>query len=488
MAIGSCPERPSRLPQTQHTSVSRLCAILLGVLAPAAVILWVSPPAYALPSFTGQTGLPCSACHVGGFGPQLTPFGIYFKATGYSLGGGTGVWSHIPVNYQILAGYTHLAKDRPTAPKGYGTNDFVTPGCSSFVIAAGHSFEGKFGVGGIGKVFINLSNAFVVQSGQVASLGPSDIKFTKPLTVGSHSLVVALDLNNQATISDPYDNNLYSYYGQGFSMEGPANAISPGASPHITGVVKGVVGTTLSVLLDNAIYVEGGIYESMNAAQLASIGTSPPSVGYIAGGAPYFRLAYQHAWGNNFLEIGGLVMDIPYQQVAGIANTSAENEYVDWGLDAMYERTYGPDILAITANYLFETQNLGATFGARLSSNSSDTLDQFRITATYAWNGATEFSLAYIDTWGSTDAKLYPAAPLTGSADHSPNSQTIIAQVDWAPWGNNTNHWGYPWLNVRVGVQYRYYLQFNGGTTNYDGFGRNATDNNTVLIFTVWSF
>jgi len=57
-------------------------------------------------------------------------------------------------------------------------------------------------------------------------------------------------------------------------------------------------------------------------------------------------------------------MDIPYQQVAGIANASAENEYIDWGPDAMYERTYGPDVLVITANYLFETQNLGATFGA----------------------------------------------------------------------------------------------------------------------------
>jgi len=91
----------------------------------------------------------------------------------------------------------------------------VGPGCSSIVIAAGHSFEDKFGVGGIGKAFVNLNNAFVVQSGTIASLGPSDLKFTKPLTVGSHSLVVDFDINNQATLSDPYDNNLYSYYGQG---------------------------------------------------------------------------------------------------------------------------------------------------------------------------------------------------------------------------------------------------------------------------------
>jgi hypothetical protein len=89
----------------------------------------------------------------------------------------------------------------------------------------------------------------------------------------------------------------------------------------------------------------------------------------------------------------------------------------------------------------------------------------------------------------ATPKKLHRrTVAITGSAAHSPNAQTLIAQVDWAPWGNNTNHWGYPWLNVRVGVQYRYYLQFNGGTTNYDGFGRNASDNNTLLVFSFWSF
>jgi hypothetical protein len=86
------------------------------------------------------------------------------------------------------------------------------------------------------------------------------------------------------------------------------------------------------------------------------------------------------------------------------------------------------------------------------------------------------------------DTLLYAPAPLTGSANESPNSQAIIAQIDWTPFGNDTTHWGYPWLNVRVALQYTWYLQFNGGTTNYDGFGRNASDNNTLLLFTWWAF
>jgi hypothetical protein len=489
VAADSSPERSSQDPDALYIKRAfRLRAVLLGILAAAAAVFWGSP-ADALPSFSGQTGAPCSACHIGGFGPQLTPFGIYFKATGYTLGGGTGVWSHIPFNFQTGAiSYTNIAKNRPNVPKGWtGTNDYVSPGCASFVIAMGHSFEGTFGVGGIGKVFLNTTNAFVTNTGTIASLGPSDLKFSKPLTVGSHSLIVTLDLNNQATISDPYDNNLYSYWGQGFPLEGPTNAFSPSGGPHLSSVVKTVGGAMLSVLLDNTIYAEVGLYESMNPSLATAIGGTPGQM--IAGGAPYARLAWQHQWGSNFLEVGGLFMDIPFDDIPGIANPSAQNEYVDWGLDAMYQRQFGQNVLAITANYLTETQNNGASFAAGKASNATDTIQQFRITGTYAWSGNTEASLAYIQTWGSNDALLYPMVALTGSAAHSPNAQTLIAQVDWAPWGNaKPGDSTFPWLNVRVGVQYRYYLQFNGGTTNYDGSGRNASDNNTLLVFTFWSF
>jgi hypothetical protein len=39
-----------------------------------------------------------------------------------------------------------------------------------------------------------------------------------------------------------------------------------------------------------------------------------------------------------------------------------------------------------------------------------------------------------------------------------------------------------PWLNVKLQVQYTSYSKFNGGGNNYDGFGRNASDNNTLYI------
>jgi hypothetical protein len=42
-----------------------------------------------------------------------------------------------------------------------------------------------------------------------------------------------------------------------------------------------------------------------------------------------------------------------------------------------------------------------------------------------------------------------------------------------------------PIQNVRVGLQYYKFTQYNGASTNYDGNGANASDNNT-LFFYVW--
>jgi len=46
------------------------------------------------------------------------------------------------------------------------------------------------------------------------------------------------------------------------------------------------------------------------------------------------------------------------------------------------------------------------------------------------------------------------------------------------PFGKPTSLW-HPWLNVRLSLQYVAYLKFNGAHSNYDGFGRDASANNT---------
>jgi hypothetical protein len=485
MVGDSGPERPSCAPRDVNSipcaSIGRRAA-LLGALA-LAIVFWRVPRADALPAFAGQTGAPCSACHVGGFGPQLTPFGISFRANGYTLRGGTGPWSQIPVSVVISPSFQVTATPLPAAPNGYGTNGFFNAlgTGTALYIAGGNYFGDSFGIGG----FEQLGFSVVPGVSFSAFEATSDFKLTKRLSLANHSLLLGFDFTNTPSGGDPY-NTLYN--GFTFPYLTPFVGPVPSASPAISVLGTTVYGLSLYALYDNSLYVEAGLYQTWGPDTLNFMNISPPSLGTIAGTAPYLRIADQHTWGSNFLEIGGVGMWIPLQQIPGISDPSAQNSYLDWGFDATYQRTFGSDTLAITANILFEQQTLGASFDAGISANASNWLNQFRIAASYYWNNTYGFTLAYNAVYGSTDPGLFAPAPLIGSANGSPNSQAIIAQFDWTPFGKTTTDPGYPWLNVRVGLQYTHYLQFNGGDTNYDGFGRNASDNDTLLLFTWWAF
>ena len=52
----------------------------------------------------------------------------------------------------------------------------------------------------------------------------------------------------------------------------------------------------------------------------------------------------------------------------------------------------------------------------------------------------------------------------------------------------HANAWLAPWFNVRLSLQYVAYLTFNGGHTNYDGFGRDARANNTLYLLSWFAF
>jgi hypothetical protein len=63
------------------------------------------------------------------------------------------------------------------------------------------------------------------------------------------------------------------------------------------------------------------------------------------------------------------------------------------------------------------------------------------------------------------------SAGVVTSANGKPNTSGTIVELDYLPW-----------LNVKLSVQYTNYLRFNGGNMNYDGLGRDASDNNTLYL------
>src|ERR1700723_3429855 len=112
-------------------SVAGLRSLLIGTLPSLTV-----GQADAVPAFAAQTGLPCTACHVGGFGPQLTPLGREFKLEGYTMRSGDDFT--LPLSIMAIASYLQTAKNTNFAPApGFGTNDNVALDKLSAFLAGG---------------------------------------------------------------------------------------------------------------------------------------------------------------------------------------------------------------------------------------------------------------------------------------------------------------------------------------------------------------
>jgi len=77
------------------------------------------------------------------------------------------------------------------------------------------------------------------------------------------------------------------------------------------------------------------------------------------------------------------------------------------------------------------------------------------------------FPLLYRDK----DTLLYSPAQVNGSRTGSPDSDGFILEADYLPWEK-----------MRLSLQYIIYDKFNGAHSNYDGFGRNASKNNSLYV------
>ena len=81
---------------------------------------------------TDRAGL--TACHIGGFGPQLTPLGRAFKIGGYTQGGGSGLAASIPLSLMIQTSFNNTGADQNPPPQHYGpNNNFSLDQISGFI-------------------------------------------------------------------------------------------------------------------------------------------------------------------------------------------------------------------------------------------------------------------------------------------------------------------------------------------------------------------
>ena len=448
----------------------RLIQPILLVLLMVLMAIWPRL-AQAIPSFAQQTGQPCTACHIGAFGPQLTAFGRAFKIGGYTQTGGDAAIP-IPISLMLLGSYSNTTKGQGgPAANNYGDNgNFAMDQISVFL--GGHI--GDYFGALVQGTFNGIASSF--------HLDNSDLRLTTPITVNDTELRLGLDINNGPTVQDPYN----SSYAWGYPFVGSALVPVPTAQPLLaSGLIGNSVGATVYAWYDRSLYLEAGLYNTYGPSLLSYTGNAY-GPGSTTNPAPYLRAAYEWNWNGQSAHVGGIFLHsninpayAPFSSTGSLGHDS----YTDYAIDGGYQYLGdGTNVVSVLGIVDHEHQNLAGSFNAGASSQAINSLNQARVTATYYYQQTYGLTAAWQRTWGSANPGLFPSEPVSGSANGKPNSNAFIVEADWVPFGK-ADSWGAPWVNLKLGVQYTLYTQFNGGTSNYDGFGRAASDNNTLYVF-----
>lgn len=440
-------------------------------LAPGVVLLGAAlafhRPAAAVPAFAEQTGRNCAACHVGGFGPELTPFGREFKLGGYTL----RMHGSVPLSAMAIASWTHTNKDQNPPPEHLDRNDNLVLDQASLFVA-----------GGIGSHFGGFAQ-LVTYDGVERHWAWDNIDLravTDAKLFGADS-TLGLTLNNNPTAQDPW-NTLPAW---GFPFTDTAVSPTPDAGELIDDPLGGnTIGLTAYTWIDHKFYLEGGAYSSPSRGFLDFVGMDPTDPGSLHGVAPYGRIAFQADLAGGTFEAGGNVLNAAI--FPGRDRTSGfTDHYTDWGIDSSWLKPLGKDSLTANVRYEHENGNLRASCALGLIGEDLDpgcahyTLNEWRGAVRYTWRGKVGFTVAPFSITGSHNDNLYDSG--------SPNSNGVMGELDFTPWGAGNSPLG-PRANARIGVQYTLYGKFNGRQHNFDGAGANASDNNALRVFTWIAF
>jgi len=129
------------------------------------------------------------------------------------------------------------------------------------------------------------------------------------------------------------------------------------------------------------------------------------------------------------------------------------------------------DRLSAHATYIHETATLSESDALALGALANHWLDTMRADVSYSIAATVTPSLQYFRTVGTADGNYW------GTANGSPNSDGMIVEVAYVPWGKPDSP--FPNMNVRLAVQYVNYFRF-------DGTSAGASRNNN-FYFSLWT-
>jgi len=450
-------------PSGSRAKVLRVLMTMSVVLA----ALW-STSAEAIPLFNRQTGQNCVACHMGGQFPELTPYGRLFKMTGYTLGQRVAA----PVSVMAVAS---MAKISNTTKLGDPASPYDFDKNSSLTFSTASLFLGGKVTDNIGAFVQITYDPYATQSADGAYHGHTgadniDLRYADRFIDNSRDLIVGVSMNNNPSVSDPW--NTVAAWMQYAPVPSPgSNLFIDGNTPFPSfGAGGNIAGVTAYAFWNQTVYAELGAYQSSKGLlSFMSAGLADADKTRLKGTNPYWRLALNHEWGAHSLMIGtaGMVANI-YDDPLDTSDPSTVHQTRDWSVDAQYQYMLDPH--TVTAQFVYAKQHarvsdaaMAALEAAPGAPNADDT-NVTRGKLTYTYNARYGGSLAVFSLKGSQ-----------GNLSPDPATRGITYEAFVTPV-----------QNVRIGAQYTTYSIFNGASENYDGFGRNAKDNNSLFLY-VWA-
>jgi hypothetical protein len=262
-------------------------------------------------------------------------------------------------------------------------------------------------------------------------------------------------------------------WGFPFSSSGlaPGGVAAPLVAESLGQQVAGFGGYAL---LAEQLYLDVGGYTTLSAGGQKSLGVDPAGEAETDGFAPWWRVAYQHAWGPHYLEVGtyGLHADTFPDRMHG----AGHDRLTDFAVDSQYQYLTDRNDVTLLFNYTNQWADWNASQPLGLAGNSSDYLWSLTTTASYLFDKRYGVDVQYFITDGDSDAVLY------GTRTGSPRTSGWIFQLDWLPLARRGGPSFWPKSAVKLSAQYVLYDHFDGASDDYDGTGRDASDENTLYL------
>ncbi|CAD0339046.1 cytochrome C [Xanthomonas hortorum] len=443
---------PTPQPAPRRVAATRTAFLTSLLCVSGPLLLLASTQAQAIPSFARQTGSSCADCHIGSYGPSLTPYGMRFKLGGFTDTDGNG--TKIPVSGQVT--WTRSNPARGDSSARINQADLYLAG------------RVNDHIGGYSKIRSNNggNDTFNTQLDDV------DLRFvSKPFQLAGKDAMVGVSVNNNPGVSDPIQVLPNASTLSPVSNAGSASMLSSSA------LSNRVIGASVYGLFDRNWYGEVGSYSALSADAQDHLGWNPNNDPGKLSDTGYARFAYMKDMKRQFFSAGLTAMTTRRQRLRSGGPT---DDFTDLGYDLTYQFLGTREhVLSLAYVNIYERRKYGSPLqptDPSMSPRDRGSVRDQNISMNYAFKQTYGVLAAHLINSGSFDVARYQPYGI-------PDTTANLILLYWTPFGKEGTYTTN--ANVRFAATWFRFDKFNGSTTNVFGGGNPITNPRDLDTFSL---